>query len=246
MPIFHLSFGLVVERKKIVHTGPVLHHAAYGGSQKILSKLLAQDVDITATDDHGMTALHWAVQSGRTAAAAATIQQLLDAGADICARDNCGRTALNWASFPPRFDKILRQAEGAAVAPEIAPAHMKNLTPLHIAARDGQSIEIAKLISIGIEPSLPDGIGMTALHWAARRGHVTVLQQLIAAGADIFALDKCGRSALQCAVEEREYGAVVLLAKEQLDACQQPDFSCPAELVSLLGRFVQEAALFDG
>lgn len=242
MPIFHLSFGQVVERKQIVHTGPVLHHAAYGGSQQILSILLAQEVDITATDDHGMTALHWAVQSGRTAAAAATIQQLLDAGADVFARDNCGRTALNWASFPPRFDELLRQAEGAAIAPEIAPAHMKNLTPLHIAARDGQSIEIGDLISEGIDPSLPDGTGMTALHWAARRGHVTVLQQLLAAGADIFALDKCGRSAIQWAVEEREYGAVVLLAKEQLDACQKSDISCPTELVSLLRRFVEESA----
>jgi ankyrin repeat protein len=244
MPIFHLSFGQVVERKQIVHTGPVLHHAAYGGSQQILSILLAQEVDITATDDHGMTALHWAVQSGRTAAAAATIQQLLDAGADVFARDSCGRTALNWASFPPRFDELLRQAEGAAIAPEIAPAHMKNLTPLHIAARDGQSIEIGDLISEGIDPSLPDGTGMTALHWAARRGHVTVLQQLLAAGADIFALDTCGRSAIQWAVEEREYGAVVLLAKEQLDACQKSDVSCPTEIVSLLRRFVEESALF--
>lgn len=246
MPIFHLFFGQEVERKQIVHTGPVLHHAAYGGSQQILSILLAQEVDITATDDHGMTALHWAVQSGRTAPAAATIQQLLDAGADVFARDNCGRTALNWASFPPRFDELLRQAEGAAVAPEVAPAHMKNLTPLHIAARDGRSIDIGDLISEGIDPSLPDGSGMTALHWASRRGHVTVLQQLLAAGADIFAMDKCGRSAIQCAIEEREYGAVVLLAKEQLDACQQPHVSCPIELVSLLGRFVEEPALFDG
>jgi ankyrin repeat protein len=246
MPIFHLSFGQVVERKQIIHTGPVLHHAAYGGSQQILSILLAQEVDIAATDDHGMTALHWAVQSGRTAAAAATIQQLLDAGADLFARDKCGRTALNWASFPPRFDELLRQAAGAAIAPEITPAHMKNLTPLHIAARDGQSIEIGDFISEGIDPSLPDDTGMTALHWAARRGHVTVLQQLLAAGADIFALDKCGRSAIQWAVEEREYGAVVLLAKEQLDSCQQPDVSCPIELVSLLRRFVEEQALFDG
>ncbi|GIJ83048.1 ankyrin repeat domain-containing protein 44 [Aspergillus pseudoviridinutans] len=229
MPIFHLSFGKVIERKQIVHKGPVLHHAAYGGSQHILSILLAQEVDITATDDHGMTALHWAVQSGGTAAAVTTIQQLLDAGGDVFARDKCGRTALNWASFPPRFDELLRQAEGAAIAPEIAPGHMKNLTPLHIAARDGQSIEIGDLISEGIDPSLPDGTGMTALHWAARRGHVTVLQQLLTAGADIFALDKCGRSAIQWAFEEREYGAVALLAKELLDSCQQPDVSCSIE-----------------
>lgn len=102
MPIFHLFFGQEVERKQIIHTGPVLHHAAYGGSQQILSILLAQEVDITATDDHGMTALHWAVQSGRTAAAAATIQQLLDAGADVFARDNCGRTALGIFPTPVR------------------------------------------------------------------------------------------------------------------------------------------------
>lgn len=246
MPIFHLSFGQVVERKQIVHTGPVLHHAAYGGSQEILSILLAQEVDITATDDHGMTALHWAVQSGRTAAAVATIQQLLDAGADVFARDNCGRTALNWASFPPRFDELLRPAESAAIAPEIAPAHMKDLTPIHTAARDGHSKEIGDMISEGIDPSLPDGTGMTALHWAARRGHVTVLQQLLAAEADISALDKCGRSAIQWAIEEREYGAVVLLTKEQLEGCQKSHVSCPAELVSLLRRFVEESALFHG
>lgn len=193
-----------------------------------------------------MTALHWAVQSGRTAAAAATIQQLLDAGADVFARDNCGRTALNWASFPPRFDELLRQAEGGAIAPEFAPAHMENLTPLHIAVRDGQSTEIGDSTSEGIDPSLCDGTGMTALHWAAQRGHVTVLQQLLTAGADIFALDKCDRSAIQWAVEERQYGAVVLLAKEQLDACQKSNVSCPTELVSVLKRFAEESALFHG
>ncbi|KAJ5392532.1 ankyrin repeat domain-containing protein 44 [Penicillium cosmopolitanum] len=242
MPMFHLSFGQAVERKQVVHTGPVLHHAAYGGSKKILSILLEKEVDITATDDHGMTALHWAVQSGRTSAAAATIQQLLDAGVDLFARDNCGRTALNWASFPPRFDELLHRVEDAAIAPESAPAHMSNLTPLHIAARNGDLIEIADLISGGIDPSLPDDTGMTALHWAARRGHVTVLQHLLAAGADIFALDKCGRSAIQWAIEERENQSVVLLAKEQLDTCQIRDVSCPTELVSLLRRFVDETA----
>jgi hypothetical protein len=65
----------------------------------------------------------------------------------VFARNKCGRTALSWASFPPRFDELLRQAEGATIAPEIAPAHMKNLTPLYIAARDGQSIEIGDFIS---------------------------------------------------------------------------------------------------
>ncbi|CAI7618061.1 unnamed protein product [Penicillium pancosmium] len=244
MPILHLSFGKVVERTQIVHAGPVLHHAAYGGSQQILSMLLGKEIDITATDDHGMTALHWAVQSGRTAAAAATIQQLLDAGADLFARDNCGRTALNWASFPPRFDELLHRAEDAAIAPGISPAHMSNLTSLHIAARNGQSIEIDDLISEGIDPSLPDDTGMTALHWAARRGHVTVLQQLLAAGADIFALDKCGRSAIQWAIEEREHQALALLAKEQLNTCKKSDVSCPAQLVSLLEGFVDESASF--
>ncbi|KAJ5975033.1 ankyrin repeat domain-containing protein 44 [Penicillium waksmanii] len=157
MPIFHLSFGQVVERKQIVHTGPLLHHAAYGGSQQILSILLEREVDITAIDDHGMTALHWAVQGGRTATAAATIQQLLDAGVDLFARDNCGRTALNWASFPPRFDELLRREEGSAIAPVITPTHMSSLTSLHVAARNGQQIEIGDLISEGIDPSLPDG-----------------------------------------------------------------------------------------
>ena len=130
--------------------------------------LLVEEVDITATDDHGMAALHWAVQSGRAAAAAATIEQLLDAGADAFARGNCGRAPHNWASFPPLFDELLRRAEGAAIAPILARAYTEEFTPLHIAARDGQATEIGDLLlNEGIDSSLPDGTDMTALPWAA-------------------------------------------------------------------------------
>ncbi|CAO1361983.1 unnamed protein product [Diamesa serratosioi] len=60
-------------------------------------------------------------------------------------------------------------------------------TPLHIAAKKGDSESIRKLLDQGINPNTSDFAGWTPLHEAANHGHYNVAVILVKAGANVNA-----------------------------------------------------------
>lgn len=68
--------------------------------------------------------------------------------------------------------------------------------PLHIAAEDGNTNEVARLLSNGAFADVRDGWKRTPLHLAAEWGYVGIVKDLLSAGADVNAQTKFGETPL--------------------------------------------------
>lgn len=72
-----------------------LHVLAYFGIDQLLERFLRGKLDINAKDNHGTTALHWAVRNGHKAMVKLLVN---NKNTNINAKDSYGRTALHWAA----------------------------------------------------------------------------------------------------------------------------------------------------
>ena len=63
---------------------------------------LGPGTDVTATDEDGRTALHWAAGQGH----GDSVTLLLDWGADVAMKDGDGRTALHLAAMNGHWDAV--------------------------------------------------------------------------------------------------------------------------------------------
>lgn len=70
-----------------------------------------------------------------------------------------------------------------------------NLSPLHLASRNGHTNVVEVLLSAGVNVNILTTSG-TALHEAALCGKDSVVKTLLDAGADLNATDSEGRTAL--------------------------------------------------
>ena len=75
-------------------------------------------------------------------------------------------------------------------------------TPLHWAARFGQSQVAELLIAEGADVNAKNVVGQTPLHWAAMAGHKEIIELLIAAGAEVNAKTKRGDTPLDLAEDD--------------------------------------------
>ena len=77
-------------------------------------------------------------------------------------------------------------------------ARMRNerQTPLHIAAEDGETNEVTRLLKEGALMDAQDRWKRTPLHLAAESGHVGIVKELLAAGANPNAVTKPGETPL--------------------------------------------------
>ncbi|GAC1374635.1 MAG: hypothetical protein NVSMB40_11830 [Aquirhabdus sp.] len=73
-------------------------------------------------------------------------------------------------------------------------------SPLHYAASTGNTDEVSRLLSDGINVNAVDDNGWSSLHFAAQANSVEVATQLISMGAEVNAIDSNGNSPLFKAV----------------------------------------------
>ena len=71
-------------------------------------------------------------------------------------------------------------------------------TPLHKAARQGDTEAIVVLIDAGANPNAKDDSGTTPLHMAAEKGHAKAIATPLAADADPIAQDGSGTTPIRC------------------------------------------------
>ncbi|HEX3702754.1 MAG TPA: ankyrin repeat domain-containing protein [Vicinamibacterales bacterium] len=141
--------------------------------------LLAEKVDVNASDGDGSTALHWAAANGD----AALTQTLLKAGASVKAATRIGgMTPLFMAAKngDPAVIGLLLQAGASA-----SEANTNGTTVLMAAAASGNAATVTRLLEHGADPNAADATnGQTALMFASARNSADAIRALLAHDAD--------------------------------------------------------------
>ncbi|MHC4509128.1 MAG: ankyrin repeat domain-containing protein [Planctomycetota bacterium] len=165
-----------------------LHVALEGGSaHHIPFRLLRYDVNVNAKDVNGKTALHLAAQRAAESpewGRVNVLSRICAKGADVNLTDSKGQAALHIAcdyEGQVAIRTILRRA----TAVNVNVVDRNNVTPLHIAARRGQTDICKTLINSGAAVNLRDEHGHTSVHHAVRAGNIETADWLIKQGADM-------------------------------------------------------------
>lgn len=200
--------------------------------------LLAQHVDVNATEPDGSTALHWAAQrdnleitdllltSGAKPAAishykvtplslacvngnAAIIERLLKAGVDANSTSEEGETALMTASLTGNADAVkVLLSHGAKVD---AAEPLQGQTALMWSASEGRAAATALLIEFGANVKAKSKGGFTPFLFAVRNGHLDTARVLLEHGANINDVAPDGTSALGMAVVNAYFELAAML-----------------------------------
>ena len=127
-----------------------------------LRELIDQDaVIVDATDDYGMTPLHWATRAGSMQCA----QMLLERGALVNPLNKARRTPLQLAAESDRADMIRLLARHAA---DLNTQDRKGRTPLHRATYEGCVDAAEALLEVGANPMVLNKSGKTAFQIARK------------------------------------------------------------------------------
>ena len=143
--------------------------------------LLAERVDVNATQGDGATALHWAVHRDDSA----LVDTLLRAGARANVADDTGATPLFLACTNRNAD-IVGRLLSANANPNAA--LLSGETVLMTCARAGNADAVRALLTRGAMVNAKESAhNQTALMWAAAQSHPQVVQALLERRADVRA-----------------------------------------------------------
>ena len=143
--------------------------------------LLAERVDVNATQGDGATALHWAVHLDDLS----LVDTLIRAGARADAADDTGATPLYLACVNRNADAVSRLL-AAGANPNAA--LISGETVLMTCARAGEAGAVRALLARGATVNAKESShNQTALMWAAAGSHPRVVQALLERGADVRA-----------------------------------------------------------
>ena len=155
--------------------------AARAQDVETVRALIADGVDVNATQPDGATALHWAAYRDNLDLTAA----LLAAGADINATNELGATAL-WLAANNGSAAMVERLLDAGANPNAA-LHIGE-TPVMTASRTGNAAAVEHLVAAGADVNATErSRSQTALMWAAAQGHHRTIEVLLEHGADVTA-----------------------------------------------------------
>ena len=213
-------------------------------------RLLAERVDLSATEPDGSTALHWAARQNNLAILdrllaahanpnaatryqitplyfaalngnVAMIEHLLNAGADPNAVSHEGQPTLMTAALNGNADAVrMLLVRGAKVN---ATEPFKRQTALMWAASEGNTAAARVLLEAGADLQAKSAGGLTPLLFAVRNAHTDTAAALIDRGANVNDVASDGTSALGMAVVNAYYE----LASMLLDKGANPNLPDP-------------------
>jgi len=154
--------------------------AAERGDTGLVRELLQNGADANEAQGDGMTALHWAAESGDTELAGL----LIYAGANLEAGTRIGGyTPLHIASRKGHAEIVKTLLDANARAGAITTT--SRVMPLHLAAAAGNTDAVRALLNAGADANALEGAwGQTPLIFAAAANRAEVINLLLGAGAD--------------------------------------------------------------
>ena len=182
---------------------PAAHKAVLGNDSESISVMTHEE--LYEKDEHGITALSFAVKQSNTA----MIKALVQSGEDVDHIGRDGRTALIDAVILGN-DAAVRTLLDLGADPNKYGYDGK--TPLHIAAAKGDTEALVLLLQHNANPDTVDGsMHRSALHRAVYNQHESAARALIEHDARCDTKDKYGKTALELAASKNNRRMVDLL-----------------------------------
>ncbi|MEQ1757277.1 MAG: ankyrin repeat domain-containing protein [Vicinamibacterales bacterium] len=228
-----------------------LIQAVKAGEVRTVQTLLAQRVDVNATEPDGTTALHWAVHNGDVA----LVERLLRAGANVKTTNLFGVTPLSEASVAANTAILAALLKAGA---DVNARTSDGQTALMAVARTG-NIEAARLlVERGADVNAKESwLGQSALMWAASDNLPLMVKELIGRGADVNArstvhnwerdvtaeprqkyMPRGGWTPLLFAARDGALDAATVLVESGADLdLQDPDLVSPVVMAIVNGHF---------
>ena len=159
--------------------------------------LLAQHVDVNATQGDGATALHWAAHLDDLV----TADVLIRAGARAGAADDTGVTPI-YLACTNRSGAMVEKLLAAGANPNAA--LINGETALMTCARTGDEGAVKALLARGADANTKEPAhGQTALMWAAAEKHPAVVAALLEHKADVTARSRVYTQTVTSEVTQR-------------------------------------------
>ena len=188
---------------------PTLHKIILGQHQQPLATALQDPAirsDMNLADDLGRTALYWAAASGNES----VVRTLISAGATV----DVSSLMAACQSNAPECTRTLLDADPTG---NLAGARSMQTTPIHHAARYGDSTILSLLLSHGAHVNALDYWASTPLQSAAEHDNVAAMNYLFAHGADVNGKDWEGDTPLSEAIYGHAHNAVLWLLEHGAD-----------------------------
>ena len=184
-------------------------------------RCLNAGVDIDATYDFGMTALHYAASTSRSID---IIDVLLDAGADVTVTDDVGRIALHYAvlnDHPPMTARLIEVGADVNALDVFGYSILRSAVSVARPPRVTDTAIIEMLINAGADVNSIAEDGSTPLHEAAMNNDILEFTtKLLDAGANVNAVSEVGWTPLHYAARFSRNPAIL---EALLDAGADPD-----------------------
>ena len=175
----------------------------------MLAATLLADSSVQGSQDTRLANL---AMKGDRAGALALIKQKVN----VNVAQGDGMTALHWAAM--KNDLALTEALLAAGADVKLTTRVEALTPLLVAANNGNVPVIAALLKAGADANAPNDLGSTPLMLASGSGNVDAVKALLTAGANVNAKDaKMGQTAVMFAAGLNRDAVIRVLAAKGAD-----------------------------
>ena len=153
------------------------------------------------------------VEAAREADATA-VRALLNDGVDVNIPEADGTTAIHWAV---RLDSLEVTDLLIAAGADVMAANAFDITPLSLAAINGNPAMLEKLLEAGADPNAPMAHGDAVMLTAARTGRADAIRTLIAHGADVNVTQGDGHTPLMWAAAEGHVEAMTVLLEVGAD-----------------------------
>jgi len=191
------------------------HEIPWHSSRTIVLSLLAKGADVNAVNDHGETALHWAINDGQ----AYSTQLLLEHGADMTMKNSIGLAPLSTAAHCglPRIARVLVQYD---LDKQIQHGILADASQR--AATRGYSLILRCLLETPYDRAATDSEGRTLLHRASFGGNIQCIQELLSHGFGLDTQDTQKRTCLHhAAMSPKSSGAIHYLLAKGLNPHQE-------------------------